>query len=159
MNHVLLDIVKHLNHQFQITPILYGSFAVEKVLGQDLLAKDIDLLIPSHYFKDRQGIITYLLFQGYEYIQDEVIHLSKDRIDIELADETYWMKHALLDPKAFHQIQAETCTYQILGAKNLLNLYQYLVTLKDRSFEKKQNDLRKITLLHECINHHVCHFD
>ncbi len=159
MNQVLLDITKHLNTKFQIIPILYASFAVEKVLGIDLEAKDIDLLIPKHHFLSRHDIITYLLFQGYEYIHDEVIHLTKDGIDIELADEDYWIKHCHLEPKDFHTIHENQVTYQILGARNLVNLYGYLLSLKHRSIEKKQKDLAKIDMLNQFISNHQCLLD
>jgi hypothetical protein len=159
MNTVFLEIVKHLNTKFQITPILYASFALEKVLGTNLDAKDIDLLIPKHHFEHRHDIISYFLFQGYHYIHDDVIHLVKDGIDIELADESYWITHCHLDKKAFHTVHEASCTYQILGARNLMNLYGYLLTLKNRSIEKKQKDQVKIEMLSTCISNHSCMLD
>jgi hypothetical protein len=156
MNHILLDIVKHLNHQFHITPILYASYALEKVLGLSVGANDIDLLIPSHDFLNRKTLISYLETQGFNHFDDEVIAFQKDGVRIELADEEVWLHVCEIDQRSLHTIKHEESEYLMMGASNLLKLYHFLSSLQTRSEIKRTKDLHKINLLRQSIQHGTC---
>lgn len=158
MNQVLSDIVFHLNQAFHITPILYASFALEKVLGINLNAADIDLLIPSSDFERREHIISYFQSMGYQYQRDEVIHLMKDHISIELADEDVWLDALKINRDTLHLINDHDHSYQLLGASNLLKLYQYLSQLSHRSEEKRSKDIQKIKIIKQALDQDACRY-
>jgi hypothetical protein len=156
MNQILLDIVKHLNHQFQIIPILYASYAVEKVLGSSVGANDIDLLIPSHDFYNRKTLISYLETQGFIHFDDEVIAFQKDGVRIELADDEVWLHVCDIDQASLHTIKHDESEYLLMGASNLIKLYKFLSSLQTRSEIKRTKDLHKINLLRQSILGGTC---
>jgi phage terminase large subunit-like protein len=45
----LLRVAKQLNNELKITPVLYGSLGLSKIIQKDLNSQDIDILVPQKY--------------------------------------------------------------------------------------------------------------
>jgi hypothetical protein len=44
-----LRVAKQLNNELKITPVLYGSLGLSKIIQKDLNSQDIDILVPQKY--------------------------------------------------------------------------------------------------------------
>jgi len=140
----LIEATQILNEKFQVIPLLYGSFALEEVLDKDYQAHDIDLLIPKEVLKNKIELIEAFVMNGFTYFNQEVLTFEKNGIEIEISNLEEWIKNSNWDIEENTLIDQDHIQYQLLSAKNLERLYQFLISDKRRSKEKKQKDQEKL---------------
>jgi hypothetical protein len=136
----LREAVKILNRSFQCIPILYGSYAVEKILRTQVDAHDIDLLIEPKILERKPELTGAFEEAGFEYLHDDPLAFGKAGIEIELADREKWFglcgfsSEGLLIRKGFD------FRYVLLDAGNLAKLYRFLIRDPLRLEPKKRKD-------------------
>jgi len=140
----LIEVAQILNEKFQVIPLLYGSFALEEVLDKDYQAHDIDLLIPKEVLKNKIELIEAFVMNGFTYFNQEVLTFEKNGIEIEISNLEEWIKNSNWDIEENTLIHQDKIQYQLLSARNLEKLYQFLISDKRRSKEKKQKDQEKL---------------
>lgn len=84
---IFLEVVKMLNQEFGVEPILFGSLGLNRVIGEHWKSNDIDLLIPDKIkikelkrLKSQMEKIGFILKDEYEYDfcgRDEVISFGR----------------------------------------------------------------------------------
>jgi hypothetical protein len=151
MDHILKEAALLLNQKYNIQPVLYGSFALEKVTQTSFQAKDIDLLIPSYLLERKKQLILLFTTHGFEYIQKEVLTFRKDAIDVELADYDKWDFLCEFKQTQNRIMKTGEATYILMGKHNLLKLYHYLYKDRSRSILKHQEDIKKLKALNRLI--------
>jgi len=151
MDLVLNEAAVVLNKEFKVKPILYASFALEKVLGKSFDAHDIDLFIPRVLFRQKNELIAEFKKNGFEYIETEVLTFKKHEIEIEFADKEKWFPICGLRENGIHLVSSSEGQYWMLDADNLLHLYKYLSTLSNRLEDKRKKDLLKIKGLEDYL--------
>lgn len=144
MKKTLIEVTQILNEKFQVIPLLYGSFALEEVLDKDYQAHDIDLLIPVEVLKNKIELIEAFVMNGFTYFNQEVLTFEKNGIEIEISNLEEWTKNSNWIIEENTLIHQDNIQYQLLSAKNLERLYQFLMSDKRRSKEKKQKDQEKL---------------
>ena len=144
MKKTLIEVTQILNEKFQVIPLLYGSFALEEVLDKDYQAHDIDLLIPVEVLKNKIELIEAFVMNGFTYFNQEVLTFEKNGIEIEISNLEKWIKNSNWNIEENTLIHLDHIQYQLLSAKNLERLYQFLMSDKRRSKEKKQKDQEKL---------------
>ncbi|PKK99227.1 MAG: hypothetical protein CVV57_03420 [Tenericutes bacterium HGW-Tenericutes-2] len=144
MKKTLMEVTKILNEKFQVIPLLYGSFALEEILKKDYQAHDIDLLIPIEVLKNKIDLIEAFVMNGFTYFNQEVLTFEKNGIEIEISNLEEWIKNSNWDIEENTLIHQDKIQYELLSAKNLEKLYQFLISDKRRSKEKKQKDQEKL---------------
>ena len=144
MKKTLFEVTQILNEKFQVIPLLYGSFALEEVLKKDYHARDIDLLIPIEVLKNKIELIEAFVMKGFTYFNQEVLTFEKNGIEIEISNLEEWTKNSNWIIEENTLIHQDNIQYQLLSAKNLERLYQFLMSDKRRSKEKKQKDQEKL---------------
>lgn len=144
MKKTLIEVAQILNEKFQVIPLLYGSFALEEVLDKDYQAHDIDLLIPKEVLKNKIELIEAFVMNGFTYFNQEVLTFEKNGIEIEISNLEEWIKNSNWDIEENTLIHQDKIQYQLLSARNLEKLYQFLISDKRRSKEKKQKDQEKL---------------
>jgi len=151
MDLVLNEAATILNKEFKVKPILYASYALEKVLGKSFDAHDIDLFLPRSILQQKNELIAEFKKNGFEYIETEVLTFKKHEIEIEFADKERWFPICGLKEKGIHLISSSQGQFFMLDADNLLHLYKYLSTLSNRSDDKRKKDLVKIKSLEDYL--------
>jgi len=152
MDFVLNEAAMILNKEFQTKPILYASFALEKVLGKGFDAHDIDLFIPRDLLKKKNELISAFKKSGFDYIETEVLTFKKHEIEVEFADKEKWFPICGLKENGIHLRSSSQGQYFMLDADNLLHLYKHLSTLTNRSEDKRKKDLSKIKGLEDYLS-------
>ncbi len=97
MENILQETVAILNEILGIKPILFASFATEKVLGRSYQAHDIDLLVRVPTKTQKEALIKEFAEHGFTYLDQYVSTFSKDGIDVELSDRDLWFKQCGFD--------------------------------------------------------------
>lgn len=144
MKNILIEVSEILNKNFNTIPLLYGSYALQKVLFKDYQARDIDLLIEQDILKNRVELTKVFVMKGFTYINQEVLTLEKNGIEIEISNLEKWIDNTGIDLDENILIQENESKYYLLSAKNLEKLYQFLLNDKRRSKEKKLKDQEKL---------------
>lgn len=144
MKHILLEVSKILNQHFNVVPLLYGSYALQEVLNHDYQARDIDLLIEDQVLKNKVELIQVFVLEGFTYYNKKVLTFEKDGIEIEISNLEDWIKNASINMEENILTQENESKYYLLSANNLKRLYQFLLTDKRRSNEKKLKDQAKL---------------
>jgi len=158
MEEILQETVAILNEILGVKPVLYASFAVEKVLGRSFQAHDIDLLVPSFTPEQKKALIQEFAEHGFTYLDQYSATFTKNGIDVELSNHDYWFKVCSFDPDGLYEISGLTFRYDLLSASNLLKLYTYLVSNFKRDPKKLGKDKLKIQSLKDALDHHTTQF-
>ena len=144
MKKIFLEAVKILNEEFDIIPVLYGSYCLELMMEEEFSADDVDLLIPEEFFSHRYSLINKFTLNGFEYIENEVICFVKNDIEVELAKKDTWLNYCKTNSKDLVLVEEQGTKYYLLDLYSLSNLYQFLFSIRNRSSSKKAKDLMKI---------------
>jgi hypothetical protein len=158
MENILQETVAILNEILGIKPILFASFATEKVMGRSYHAHDIDLLIPVPTTTQKEALIQEFAEHGFSYLDQYVGTFTKDGIDVELSDRDVWFKFCGFETKSLYEISGATFSYDLMGAENLLRLYRFLLTYPKRDPKKFPKDRIKINDLCDALEHHTTNF-
>ncbi len=158
MEEILQETVAILNEILGVKPILYASFAVEKVLGRSFNAHDIDILVPSITPEQKDALIKEFAEHGFSYLDQYTGTFTKNGIDVELSDRDHWFKVCGFDPQGTYEISGLTFRYDLLSASNLLKLYNYLTSHFKRDPKKLGKDQVKIQSLQDALDHHTTQF-
>jgi len=144
MDSILIEVSAILNQRFDTIPLLYGSYALQKVLDKDYQARDIDLLIDENILKNKIELISAFVMKGFTYIHQEVLTFEKNGIEIEISNLEKWIENSSFEIEENELIQESGSKFYLLSANNLKRLYQFLLSDKRRSNEKKQKDQEKL---------------
>lgn len=147
MDKCLRDTVKILNRSFQCIPVLFASFAVEKLLSQNVDAHDIDLLVEHRILERKPDITRAFEEAGFRFLHDDPLAFGKDGIEVELADRERWFRLCGFSPEGLLFREGNDFRYLLLNAENLSKLYHFLIHDPLRSETKKRKDEAKIILL------------
>lgn len=158
MEAILEETIAILNEILGIKPVLYASFAVEKVLGQSYQAHDIDLLIPTLTPEKKHALIQEFGEHGFTYLDQYEATFSKDGIDVELGNRAFWFQLCGFDSQGVYEISGPTFRYDLLSASNLLKLYTYLLNNPKRDPNKRPKDHVKVRDLRYAIEHQTTNF-
>ncbi len=158
MEAILQETMAILNEILGVKPVLYASFAVEKVLGTSFQAHDIDVLIPTPTPEQKQALIKEFAEHGFAYLDQYVATFSKNGIDVELGDRDFWFNLCSFDPQGLYEISGLTFRYDLLSASNLLKLYTFLVNNPKREPKKVPKDLVKVQCLRDALEKHTTQF-
>lgn len=158
MEAILQETVAILNEILSVKPILYASFAVEKVLGQSYQAHDIDLLIPKITPKQKKALKREFAEHGFSYLDQYEATFSRGGIDVELGNRELWFHLCEFDPKGLYEISGATYVYDLLSASNLLKLYTFLISNPQRDPKKVPKDHVKVKDIRYALDHGATNF-
>ncbi len=158
MENILQETVAILNEILGIKPILFASFATEKVMGKSYQAHDIDLLIPVPTKEQKEALIKEFAEHGFTYLDQYVGTFTKDGIDVELSNHDMWFHFCGFDNQSLYEITGPTFAYELMGASNLIKLYRFLLTYPHRDPKKFPKDRIKIKDLSDALDRHTTNF-
>lgn len=147
-----LRIAKHLNSKLNITPVLYGSLGLSKIIKKDLDSKDIDILVPQKYITtDWKKLIKTLLKINYQLVDErehEFIYLNNK---IGFAFEEDLFPFAKINHNKLKAVSDSGSDYKILDIDQYKKIYE--ISKKDSYRTQKNNkkDLEKIKLIDNYI--------
>jgi len=147
-----LRIAKHLNSELNITPVLYGSLGLSRIIQKDLNSKDIDILVPQRYITTNwKKLIKTLLKINYQLVDEkehEFVYL-KNKIGIAFEEDLF--SFAKVDYKELKTISDNGVGYKVLDINQYKKIYEVSKTDSYRSQKNNKKDLEKIKLIDRYI--------
>lgn len=128
-------------------PVLYGSFALEKVIGPVFPTHDIDLLVSRNLLERPQLVIKGFSEAGFRFVPAEVLSFEKNGVLVELADWTRWNQRCGFHWERTILENHEDGSYRRLDPTDLDGLYRWLQNDPERSAEKRVRDQEKTRAL------------
>ena len=135
---LFIENARLLSDKFNIVPLLYGSLGLEYLIGDDLGADDIDILVPRVFITERWLEFKELLeTQGYALTDEHEHTLMRDGVAYSYAD--------IEDLESFAGIRVEDLeTREVNGVRFLLlSLEQYLAVYKRSSMDGYRVNVRQ----------------
>ena len=133
-----LENARLLRDRFGIIPTLYGSLGLEYRTGADLVAEDIDILVPRMFITERwREFQAALEMRGYILVDEHEHAFVRDGVAYSYAD--------LEDLESFAGIRAEDITvYESESVRfMLLSLEQYLRVYQKSSLDGYRINVRQ----------------
>lgn len=142
-----LKIARNLN-EMGVVPLLFGSLGLERRLGMDLRADDIDILIPRRYLAEHWPALRVLMEEmGYRLYDLHEHAFSNGEVSAAFASLEGLAAFAGVEIPVIPQITDKGTDYLLLGLEDYRKVY--LASSKDgyRRDVKNKDDLRKVELI------------
>lgn len=130
-----------------ITPVLYGSLGLSRVVGEKFLINDIDILIPDVFLKDKfSELINVMLRFGFSVFNHKEHQFVRDSVNIEFAC-TSVLADINLSLENLRVCNVNGITFRMLDVNNYLSAYKFCLT--DGYRKTKKTDYKKIEIIEE----------
>jgi len=143
-----LRITRCLNTKLNITPVLYGSLGLSRIIKKDLGSEDIDILVPQKYittgWKELQKTLLKINYQLVNEKEHEFICLNNK---IGIAFEEDLLSFAKIDHKELKIVSSGGAKYKILDINQYRKVYEKSKKDSYRSQKNNKKDLKKIKLI------------
>ncbi|MEA3475633.1 MAG: hypothetical protein U9R23_04235 [Candidatus Cloacimonadota bacterium] len=147
-----LRIAKCLNTELDITPVLYGSLGLSRLIKKDLDSKDIDILVPQKYittdWSELQKTLSKIDYQLVDEKEHEFIYLN-NKIGIAFEEDLF--SFAKVDHKKLKIVSDNGVNYKILDLNQYRMVYEVSKNDSYRSQKNNKKDLKKIKLIDSYI--------
>ena len=150
---LFLQTARLLNEQMHIKPLLFGSLGLERRLGTDLHADDIDVLIPERFLDSEwDKLFSLMNGEGWRLYDEEEHAFKKDGVSLAFASLENLEPFAGVHICAIPTVNDGGADYMLLGPEDYLKVYQ--ASSKDgyRRDVKNKQDSEKIKLIKEVLN-------
>lgn len=148
-----LTIASELNRRLNICPLLFGSLGLEKRMGLDLEADDIDILIPELYLNERwQELISVMDRISFRLYDLHEHAFERNGISAAFAGIESLKFFAGIDISEIPVVEEAEIKYCLLGLEDYLKVYT--ASSKDSYRENKNNgkDFTKIEIIKRRLN-------
>ncbi|GGN91480.1 hypothetical protein [Saccharibacillus kuerlensis] len=147
-----LVVAKKLNDKFGISPLLYGSLGLEILTGKAIHPKDIDLLIPLEFIRERWGELrSELEDQGYKLIDANEHEFSNGHHKIGFSFIEDLEKYAGIKINEIEQRNYKGIKYRLLNLIQYHRVYSRSVKDGYRIHTRNKKDAKKIELIEEIL--------
>jgi len=145
-----LAVAALLNERLGVTPMLFGSVGLERRLGTDLGADDVDVLLPEHTLKnDWEKVSDLMAESGYSPSAGKARGFLKDGVMIEFGSIEGVAKFAGLDITAVPHELDGGADYLLLDLPMYLRVYRALAAEPGR---ENKRDRQKIALIERAVD-------
>jgi hypothetical protein len=142
------EVASVINSTFGMSPLLYGSLGLQKVLGIDLSPMDIDVLVPEELIGSRWMELVELMNNlGYELTDLHEHEFTKIDTKIAFAIFEDLVPFAGIDLSSLKTIKEGTTEYKLLNLEQYLAVYQKSLLDSYRKNKNNNKDKSKIELI------------
>ena len=132
-------ITKTLNANLGITPLLYGSLGLGKLLNHDFNPHDIDFLVPQKYVQHEWICFMSLIEKlGYSLVDLHEHKFSNGKHNIAFGGIERLKKDIDITPDQIETIEESGCVYKLLNLQQYLKAYEF--SSKDGYRRNKNNN-------------------
>ena len=122
---LFLQTARLLNEQMHIKPLLFGSLGLERWLGKDLHADDIDVLIPERFLDSEwDKLFSLMNGEGWRLYDEEEHAFKKDGVSLAFASLENLEPFADVDISAIPTVNDGGAQYLLLTLEDYLKVYQ-----------------------------------
>lgn len=147
-----MENAKEINVMFEIIPLLYGSLGLQQYLDVDLKPKDIDILIPEIFLKEKWEVFKqYLESKGYILIDLHEHTFEKSGIEYSYAGVENLKEFVNISMEEIKSVNNGSINYRILSLQQYLLVYQKSRQDGYRINKKEKKDNEKIELIKQYL--------
>ena len=122
---LFLENAQFLLDKFDVVPLLYGSLGLEYLTGDDLIADDIDILVPRVFITERWHEFKSLLeAQGYVLFDEHEHTFVRDGVAYSYADIENLEPFAGINTEDIEMHEADGVRFLLLSLEQYLAVYQ-----------------------------------
>jgi len=149
---IFLEVVKELNSQFNIIPILFGSLGLYRRIGEFGKANDIDILVPDSFLKERWSELIKIMESLNFKLSDEKEHefVRKKEI-VAFGNQGDLTKNCKIGSDALEISNINEVKFRELSPKQYLLVYKFMLRDNYRQEKLAKNDKEKINLIKEYL--------
>jgi len=149
---VFLEVAKNLNNFLNVTPILYGSLGLYKIIGEHGKCEDIDILIPNEFVNERWSeLIDVMEKMGFKLGNEHKHEFICGSGTIAFLEQNDLIRRINLYPNSLMVHSINNIKFKELSAENYLSAYKFMVQDEHREKEKKKSDQEKADLIEKFI--------
>lgn len=150
-----LRITKKLNHSFDITPLLYGSLGLGKLLNKDFSPQDIDFLVPQSFIGlDWIPFQNFIESLGYSLTDLQEHEFSNGKIKIAFAPIEGLEKDLGITPEQIDRVEESGSVYKLLNLQQYLSAYEFSFRDGYRRDKNNSKDASKIECIRKALQNH-----
>ena len=143
-----LKLARTLNEELEIKPLLYGSLGLEQRLGMDLVAEDIDVLVPEVWLKGQWEVLCDCMHRNGYTLYDLHEHaFCKEGISTAFAVLESLVDFAGIEIAKIPEIRYNNICYLLLDLEDYKKVYTASSFDGYRKDKKHKNDAEKIRLI------------
>ncbi|WP_066196131.1 MULTISPECIES: nucleotidyltransferase family protein [Gracilibacillus] len=143
-----LSIAKHLNNEFGISPLLYGSLGLGMITNIDFKSKDIDILIPHNYLNEDWNKLKQAIENLGYYLEDVNEHEfcnGKHKIGFSYIEDL--TEFAQINIDEIEEKRQENITYKVLNLEQYDRVYQRSAQDGYRVHYRNKKDGEKLKII------------
>jgi len=149
---IFLEVAKNLNNKFKITPILFGSVGLYKLINYPGKNNDIDILIPNTFINHRWNklvrLMEYLKFKLINQKEHEFIRRGKI---VAFGKQNDLKELAKINPLTLENVNHQGIKFKELNLGQYLIIYQLMKRDGYRKYKKGNQDQKKIKLIKDSL--------
>ncbi len=148
-----IGIVKHLNKELDIVPVLYGSLGLQIVSGMDFNPQDIDLLVPKTYIGEKWDLLRIAVEEiGFVLLDLNEHEFIRDGLKLAFSFEEDLLPFAGVDYNNLCIKDTQGVKFKSLSIEEYLKVYSKSVTDGYRRTKNNNKDNDKIKKLKEILS-------
>ena len=150
---IFLEIAKNLNHFLDITPIVYGSLGLYRIIGERGKCEDIDILIPNEFINEKWNELVSVMEKiGFKLGNEHKHEFIRDLGTIAFLEQNDLIRRINLYPDSLTVHSINDIKFKELSIENYLAAYKFMVQDEYRQQEKKKSDQEKVNLIEKYIH-------
>ena len=151
---IFLEITRELNNSFNVTPILYGSLGLYRLIGEHSSVNDTDILVPEDFLKLRWRDLISLMERLNFKLKDEKEHeFIRNKKLVGFAGDKDLVDMVNIDPSSLKISKVKNAKFKELSVKQYLLLYQNMLRDNYRQEKLEKEDKVKIKLIKDFLKH------
>ncbi len=149
---VFLEVAKALNKNFNITPVLFGSLGLYRIIGEFNKANDTDVLIPEEFIHERWNeLINFMRNLNFELKDEHEHEFIREGEIVAFGAETDLIKYIQINPETLKTSKVEEAKFRELSPEQYLDLYKFMLRDVYRQEKRGKADQEKIALIQKYL--------
>lgn len=149
---IFLEVAKELNNAFDVTPVLYGSLGLYRIINESKSANDIDFLVPEKLINEKWSeLIALMKSLKFELKNEHEHEFSRDGEIVAFGSESDLIEFAKVDSNNLKVSQIDGIGFRELTPEQYLSCYQLMLRDNYRQEKRGSDDKEKITLIEEYL--------
>jgi len=149
---IFLEVTKSLNSSFHVTPILFGSLGLSKILNKSIQLNDIDILIPENLITKKWGeLVDSMKNLNFELKDTKEHEFIRDLQIVNFGKEEDVFQKVGIDPRKLTITKFHQAEFKELSAEKFLQVYRLMLRDDYRQEKRGDSDKQKIALIEKFL--------
>lgn len=152
---LFLTVAAQLNRELAVTPVLYGSLGLSRIINAPQLVGDIDILVPAVFIGDRWAELIAVMSHLRFVLADANEHaFTRGEDDVAFADQESLLPFAGINPSMLKTATVHSVQFKELTPSDYLAVYRVSQHDGYRQEKRGKRDAEKIVLIEQFLGKH-----